>query len=77
MLLRYKEEVINDNNDNIVYNLGGNDARVICVYEPQSEKLDIQKDRFYDKPAHEWDIKGTRTKKLILGIEDFNGHVRK
>ena len=49
--------------------------QVMCVYAPQSEKPDIQKDKFYDELIYEWDMKGT--KKLTLGIGDFNGHVGK
>ena len=46
---------------------------VISVYAPQSGKPDIKKNKFYDKLVHKWDMKGT--KKLTLGIGDFNGHV--
>ena len=49
--------------------------RVICVYAPQSGKPDIQKDKFYDKLVHEWAMKDT--KKLNLGVKNFNGHVGK
>ena len=33
---------------------------MICVYAPQSGKLDIQKDKFYDELVCEWDMKGTK-----------------
>ena len=48
---------------------------VISVYAPQSGKPDIQMNKFYDKLVLKWDMKGT--KKLTLGIADFNGHVQK
>ena len=48
---------------------------MICVYALQSRKPDIKKDKFYDELVCKWDTKGT--KELILGIEDFNGHVGK
>ena len=49
--------------------------QMICVYAPQSGKPDTQKDKFYDQMIHEWEMKGT--KKLTLGIGDFNGHIEK
>ena len=49
--------------------------RLICVYLPQSEKPDIQKDKFYDELVHEWEMKGT--KELTLEIGDFNSYAGK
>ena len=39
--------------------------QVICVYVPQSGKPDVQKDIFYDKVLHEWDMK--RYKRIDFG----------
>ena len=49
--------------------------QVISVYAPQSRNPNIQKDKFYGKLVHEWDMKGR--KEMTLEIGDFNGHVKK
>ena len=49
--------------------------RVTCAYAPQSGKPDAKKERFYEEMAREWSV--TNENELVLGLEDFNGHVGK
>lgn len=48
-------------------------VRVICGYAPQTGRPALEKERFYDEMAYEWDMQGTN--ELVLGLGDFNGHV--
>ena len=50
-------------------------VRVICAYAPQSGKPDAEKERFYEEMASEWSV--ANENELVLGLGDFNGHVRK
>ena len=48
---------------------------VICAYAQQSGKPDSEKERFYEEMAREWSM--ANANEMVLGLEDFNGHVGK
>ena len=50
-------------------------VRVVSAYAPQGERIDIEKDVFYDEMAYEWDLQ--RKNEMVLEFRDFNGHVGK
>ena len=50
-------------------------VRVICAYAPLTEKPEAEKERFYQEMAREWSV--ANEIELVLGLEDFNGHVGK
>ena len=50
-------------------------VKIIRAYAPQSRKPDDEKERFYEKMAHEWSM--ANANELVLGLGDFNGYVRK
>ena len=50
-------------------------VKIISAYAPQSGKPDAEKEGFYEEMARECSI--TKSNELVLGLEDFNGHVGK
>ena len=59
----------------IVLTLGREVMRIICLYEPQSRRLDIEKICFYDEMGSKWDLGSSS--ETIISFGDFNGHVGK
>ena len=49
--------------------------KVICAYAPHVGRSECKKDHFYNNMASEWDFQNPG--EVILGLEDFNGHVEK
>ena len=49
--------------------------RIICVYGSQSGRTAAEKEHFYDDLRNEGDLH--RVGELVLGMDDFNGHVGK
>ena len=50
----------------------GTKITVLCVYAPSNDKLNLEKDQFYDKPNETLVNIGTTREIILLG--DFNGH---
>ena len=50
-------------------------VRVICADAPQSGKPGAEKERLYEEMTREWSME--KANELVLGLEDFNGHVGK
>jgi len=46
---------------------------VLCIYAPSNDKVDIEKDEFYEKLNETMINIGTTTELILL--EDFNGHM--
>ena len=62
-------------NENIItvnINILGTKTTVFCVYAPSNDKVDLEKDKFYEK-LNETLIKIGTTKEIIF-LGDFNGH---
>ena len=50
-------------------------VRLICPYGPQSGRVLVEKDQFYNEMKDEWSVKSND--ELVLGLGEFNGHVGK
>ena len=59
----------------VVLTLNREVIRITCAYGPQSGRPDIEKVRFYNEMASEWDLGSSS--KVIVSLVDFNEHVGK
>ena len=50
-------------------------VKIICAYALQSRKPDAENEKFYEEMAREWSM--ANANELVLGLENFNGHVGK
>jgi len=65
-------EAVNDNIITVNINHLGTKITVLSVYAPSNDKLNLEKDQFYDKPNETLVNIGTTREIILLG--DFNGH---
>jgi len=65
-------EAVNENIITVNINHLGIKITLLCVYAPSNNKVDLEKDQFYEKLNETLINIGTTRKIILLG--DFNGH---
>jgi len=66
-------EAVNENITTVNINHLGTKITVLCVYAPSNDKVNLEKDQFYEK-LNETLVNIGKTREIIL-LGDFNGHM--